>query len=114
MGVAEDRRRPAAALPITAGSSYHGVRTTASGAIYRAGLLLLDRERPERVVARSADWVFGPRAPYERVGDVGNVVFPCGWLLGDDGDTLRVYYGAADTCVCVASASLVALLAHLR
>jgi predicted GH43/DUF377 family glycosyl hydrolase len=93
---------------------YHGVRKTASGSIYRAGLLLLDRERPERVLARSADWVFGPRAPYERVGDVGNVVFPCGWLLGDDGDTLRVYYGAADTCVCVATASLVALLAHLR
>ena len=55
-----------------------------------------------------------PQAPYERVGDVGNVVFPCGWILGDDGDTLRVYYGAADTSVCVATASLAALLAHLR
>ena len=93
---------------------YHGVRVTASGSIYRAGLALLERERPERVLARSADWVLGPEAPYERVGDVGNVVFPCGWIVGDDGDTLRVYYGAADTSVCVATASLAALLGHLR
>jgi predicted GH43/DUF377 family glycosyl hydrolase len=93
---------------------YHGVRVTASGSIYRAGLALLDRDRPERVLARSADWVLGPEAPYERVGDVENVIFPCGWILGDDGDTLRVYYGAADTSVCVATASLDALLGHLR
>lgn len=93
---------------------YHGVRTTASGSIYRAGLALLDREDPERVLARSSDWVFGPEAPYERSGDVDNVVFPCGWVLGEDGDTLRVYYGAADSTVCVATASLAALLSHLR
>jgi predicted GH43/DUF377 family glycosyl hydrolase len=93
---------------------YHGVRKTADGSIYRVGLALLDRERPERVLARSADWVFGPEAPYERGGDVGNVVFPCGWILGPDGDTLRVYYGAGDTCVCVTTASVGALLAHLR
>jgi predicted GH43/DUF377 family glycosyl hydrolase len=93
---------------------YHGVRLTASGSIYRAGLALLDRDRPARVIARSPEWAFGPQAPYERVGDVGNVVFPCGWIVGDDGDTLRVYYGAADTCVCVATASLAALLDHLR
>src|SRR5262249_3870654 len=88
---------------------YHGLRAAAAGAIYRAGLALLDRKRPELVVARSKDWVLGPVAPYERVGDVGNVVFPCGWILGGDGDTLRVYYGAADTSVCVATASLAAL-----
>jgi predicted GH43/DUF377 family glycosyl hydrolase len=92
---------------------YHGDRQTAGGAIYRAGLALLDRERPERVLARSADWVFGPQAEYERVGDVGNVVFPCGWVLDGDGDTVRVYYGAADTSVGVATASVAELLAHL-
>jgi predicted GH43/DUF377 family glycosyl hydrolase len=92
---------------------YHGVRQTAAGAIYRAGLALLDGERPERVLARAPDWVFGPQAPYERVGDVANVVFPCGWVLADDGDTLRIYYGAADTSVGVATASVEALLAHL-
>ncbi len=89
---------------------YHGVRTTAAGTIYRIGLALLDAEQPSRVLARSSEWVFGPEAPYERTGDVDQVVFPCGWLLGDDGDTLRIYYGAADTSVCVATASLTTLL----
>jgi len=92
---------------------YHGVRVTAAGSIYRAGLALLDRDRPEKVLARSPEWVFGPEAPYERVGDVANVVFPCGWVLGADGDTLLVYYGAADTAVCVATTSLRGLLARL-
>lgn len=92
---------------------YHGVRVTAAGSIYRLGLALLDTERPDRVLARSSEWIFGPRAPYERAGDVSDVVFPCGWLLDDDGDTLFVYYGAADTSVCVATASLSALLTWL-
>jgi len=92
---------------------YHGVRVTAAGSIYRLGLALLDRERPDRVLARSSEWVFGPHAPYERLGDVNDVVFPCGWLLDDDGDTLRVYYGAADTSMCVATASVAALLGWL-
>jgi predicted GH43/DUF377 family glycosyl hydrolase len=93
---------------------YHGVRETAAGAIYRCGLALLDRDHPERVLSRSASWVLAPEAAYERIGDVGNVVFPCGWTLLEDGDTLHLYYGAADSCVCVATASLGALLAHLR
>jgi predicted GH43/DUF377 family glycosyl hydrolase len=92
---------------------YHGVRITAAGTIYRLGLALLDSDHPDRVLARSSEWIFGPDAPYERAGDVGQVVFSCGWLLLDDGDTLRIYYGAADTCVCVATASLAALLRWL-
>lgn len=92
---------------------YHGVRITAAGSIYRLGLALLDLEHPERVIARSSEWVFGPDAPYERTGDVEQVVFPCGWQLLPDGDTIRMYYGAADTSVCVATASLTALLAWL-
>ena len=89
---------------------YHGVRQTAAGSIYRTGLALLDTEHPERVLARSNEWMFGPETTYERTGDVDQVVFPCGWVLDDDGDTLRIYYGAADTSVCVATASLASLL----
>jgi predicted GH43/DUF377 family glycosyl hydrolase len=92
---------------------YHGVRVTAAGAIYRLGLALLDADHPGQVLARSREWIFGPDAPYERTGDVSQVVFSSGWLLGDDGDTLRIYYGAADTSVCVATASLDALLRWL-
>lgn len=93
---------------------YHGVRHTASGAIYRLGLALLDREQPERCLLRGEPWVFGPETDYEQQGDVDNVVFPCGTTVGDDGDTLLVYYGAADTTICVARASITAMLEWLE
>lgn len=92
---------------------YHGVRVTVSGSLYRLGLALLDKEHPERLIARGNEWVFGPCAPYEIAGDVPDVVFPCGWILDPDGDTLRMYYGAADSCVAIATASLEDLLAYL-
>lgn len=83
---------------------YHGVRHTCAGCIYRLGLVLLDRDNPEKVLRRSDEWIFGPREDYELLGDVGNVVFPCGWIL--EGDEIRMYYGAADTSICVATAKL--------
>lgn len=83
---------------------YHGVRTTASGSIYRLGLALLDRENPGQVVRRSDEWIFGPREHYEREGDVDDVVFPCGWILR--GGNLLVYYGAADSRLCLATARI--------
>jgi predicted GH43/DUF377 family glycosyl hydrolase len=91
---------------------YHGVRETVGGSIYRLGLALLDRDDPTRVVRRSDQSVFGPEEPYERSGDVGNVVFPCGWIL--QGDELRLYYGGADSCVAVAIASLSNVLDFLH
>jgi len=90
---------------------YHGVRTTASGSIYRLGLALLDLENPRRVLRRSSEWLFSPREPYERSGDVANAVFPCGWTLVDD--EVRMYYGAADTSIGLATAQLSELLAWL-
>src|SRR5205807_8343468 len=92
---------------------YHGVRRTASGSIYRLGLALLDREKPDRCILRGDEWIFGPEELYEREGDVPNVTFPCGTTLAPDGDTLRMYYGAADTCMGLATASLRELLAWL-
>jgi len=83
---------------------YHGVRTTASGSIYRLGLVLLDLKNPTRVIRRSDEWIFGPRAGYEREGDVDDVVFPCGWIKKDD--TVFMYYGAADSCIGLATAKL--------
>ncbi len=92
---------------------YHGVRTTASGALYRAGLALLDLDDPLTILARTDGWVFGPAEPYERAGDVPGVVFPTGWVLDGDGDTLRIYYGAADSVVGLATASLHSLVSLL-
>lgn len=93
---------------------YHGVKDTPGGVIYRVGLALLDREAPWRCVRRGDEWIFGPVKDYERVGDVSSVVFPCGAVLLPDGDTIRVYYGAADTSICVATASLKRLLEWLE
>jgi predicted GH43/DUF377 family glycosyl hydrolase len=89
------------------------VRHTAAGCLYRLGLALFDREHPEHCLARGDSWIFGPEAPYERSGDVGNVAFPCGTTLDADGDTLRVYYGAADTSIAMATGSVREMLAWL-
>ena len=91
---------------------YHGVRETVSGAIYRLGLVLLDLEDPVRVLRRSDRWIFGAREVYERSGDVDDVVFPCGWTRS--GDEVRLYYGAADSCVALATARLADLVTFAR
>lgn len=93
---------------------YHGVRQTVSGSLYRLGLALLDLQAPERCLLRGNAWVFGPAEIYERQGDVANVVFPCGYTLAPDGDTLNLYYGAADTCVALARGSVRKLLEWLE
>lgn len=92
---------------------YHGVRRTAAGSIYRLGLALFDLKRPDICLQRGDSWMFGPEADYERSGDVGDVVFPCGQTIGADGDTIYIYYGAADSCVALATASIGALLTWL-
>jgi len=83
---------------------YHGVRSTAAGAIYRVGLALLDPEQPWKVIRRSDEWVLAPRAPYERLGDVPDVVFPTGAILDRNANEFRLYYGAADSTVGLALA----------
>ncbi len=89
---------------------YHGVRHTAAGAIYRIGLALFDLSNPELCLKRCNQWVFGPEESYELHGDVGNVVFPCGYTILPDGDTIHFYYGAADSSIALATGSISALL----
>lgn len=91
---------------------YHGVKQFSAGPMYRMGAALLDLENPHRLIARLPYWILGPREPYEVVGEVPNVVFCCGHTRV--GDEIRVYYGAADTSVCVATASLSQLVDALR
>jgi predicted GH43/DUF377 family glycosyl hydrolase len=92
---------------------YHGVRQTASGSIYRLGLALFDLEKLEVCLQRGSSWIFGPEAPYERGGDVKDVVFPCGQTIDADGDTIHLYYGAGDTSIAMATGSIRRLLAWL-
>jgi predicted GH43/DUF377 family glycosyl hydrolase len=93
---------------------YHGVRSTTAGQIYRVGLALLDLNAPWKVLHRSDEWVLGPRAYYERVGDVGDVVFPTGAIVHRETDRLQLYYGAADCTVAVATAKLSDVLSYIN
>lgn len=93
---------------------YHGVRQTAAGSIYRLGLALLDLENPFRVIRRSDEWVFGPQEFYEREGDVDDVVFPCGWIYDEKTGEIKMYYGAADTCIAMATTNIRDLLDYIK
>jgi beta-1,4-mannooligosaccharide/beta-1,4-mannosyl-N-acetylglucosamine phosphorylase len=79
---------------------YHGVIRTCNGYRYSMGSAILDRDDPSKVLYRTQPYLIAPAAPYELAGDVPNVVFPCAALT--DGDRVAVYYGAADTTVCLA------------
>ena len=92
---------------------YHGVLTSCNGFVYSTGAALLDLEEPWKVVARGSGYLLSPHAPYERVGDVPNVVFPCAALVDRAADRLTIYYGAADTVVCLAHGHLSEVLAFL-
>jgi predicted GH43/DUF377 family glycosyl hydrolase len=88
---------------------YHGV--SRSPLQYSLGALLLDARDPARVLARSREPILKPEAPYEREGFFGGVVFTCGALA--EGETIRVYYGAADGATAVADLSLADILGGL-
>jgi beta-1,2-mannobiose phosphorylase / 1,2-beta-oligomannan phosphorylase len=57
--------------------------------------------------------MFAPEADYERHGDVQDVVFPCGYAVAADGDTIHLYYGAADSSIALAHGSISSPLSWL-
>ena len=89
---------------------YHGVKKTASGSIYRLGTALFDLKDPSKLIARGKAPILSPREYYERVGDVDNVVFCCGAILEEKTQQVKIYYGACDTCICLGTANLNALV----
>jgi beta-1,4-mannooligosaccharide/beta-1,4-mannosyl-N-acetylglucosamine phosphorylase len=93
---------------------YHGVLTSCNGFVYSAGAAILDLDEPWRVLHRTRRYILAPTEIYECVGDVPNVAFPCGALHDKKTDELRVYYGAADTCVCLATCKLTDLIAFIK
>ncbi len=80
---------------------YHGVGPDNR---YCLGAVLLDADRPWKVIARGGKPFFEPLADYERSGFFSNVIFTCGLLYEED--KLKIYYGAADTTICYAELSL--------
>lgn len=102
---------------------YHGVATHfRSVNLYQVGAVLLDKDDPRRVLARTSENILEPRALYELTGQVPNVVFPSGLTVDrvdDEGCApldarIWVYYGAADTAVGVATSTVAALLDACR
>ena len=93
---------------------YHGVLTSCNGFVYSMGAALLDLEEPWKVIARGRDYLLSPQVPYEQVGDVQNVVFPCAALLDGPTGRLTIYYGGADTVVCLAHGYLRDVLDFVR
>ena len=93
---------------------YHGVLTSCNGFVYSAGAALLDLDRPWKVLHRTRRYILAPTELYECVGDVPNVVFPVAATHDAPSDELRVYYGAADTCVCMATTTLSELVQFIK
>ena len=102
---------------------YHGVATHLSTAyIYQAGAALFDLENPLELLARSRYNILEPRELYELTGQVPNVVFPSGMVvfdIDDDGfastdSRVNIYYGAADTTVCLAQTTVGSLIDACR
>ena len=71
-------------------------------------------KRRSTALKRGGEWIFNPQEIYEQRGDVDNVVFPCGYTIAPDGDTIHLYYGAADTSIAMATGSLHAILEWLE
>lgn len=93
-------------VPIETGEGwlliYHGVLTSCNGFVYSFGAALLDLEKPWQVLYRGDPYLLAPQAPYERTGDVPNVAFPCAALVDGETGRMAIYYGGADTVVCLA------------
>ncbi|MDP1622642.1 MAG: pesticidal protein Cry7Aa [Bacteroidales bacterium] len=90
---------------------YHGVQETKKGRVYSACAALLDLNDPALEIARLPYALFSPEYEWELTGEVNNVCFPTGTALF--GDTLFIYYGAADSLIACASVKLTELLAEL-
>lgn len=88
---------------------YHGANTDNR---YCLGALLLDLDNPSKVIARSAEPIMEPIAPYEKSGFLGNVIFTNGHLV--NGDKITIYYGASDEVICGAILSICEIMDVLR
>jgi predicted GH43/DUF377 family glycosyl hydrolase len=82
---------------------YHGVFQTMDGAVYRLGVALHDLKDPSKILGVADEWILQPEDPWEVTGYVHNVVFTCGAIPEDDG-TVKIYWGGADTVMCMGTA----------
>lgn len=88
---------------------YHGVRGFGNSFIYKLGVVLLDLEKPWKVIGKSREPILSPDENYERIGDVNNVVFSNGFIVEDNGN-VKIYYSGADMNICIAETTINDLL----
>ena len=115
-GMWDELRTGASAVPFRVEEGwleiYHGVDRNTR---YALGGLLLDADEPSRVIARSPEPILVPTEPYERKGLYNDVVFACGHVpLDPAGENIRVYYGAADSCMAAADFRVQDILDQMR
>lgn len=91
---------------------YHAIELTLTEKIYHASAALLDLNNPGKVIARLKKPLFSPTEVWEKKGVVNNVVFPTGAVV--KGDSLYIYYGAADDCIGLKIVSISELLLKLK
>lgn len=85
---------------------YHAVSGGNIGPkVYHLGVALLDLNDPLKILGMSRGPILSPEEPYERIGLVNNVVFSCGAVVEDNGE-VKIYYGAADLCICLATTTI--------
>ena len=90
---------------------YHGVFPTMAGSVYRLGVALHDLHNPAKIIAVGDQWILQPEETYEITGYVPNVVFTCGAIPEPDG-SVKIYWGGADTVMCVGTANIEELVDH--
>lgn len=89
---------------------YHACRQHMNGIMYNAGCMLLDLKDPSKVIGKMRACLMWPIESYEFRGNVPQVVFPTAAIRRDGSDQLMIYYGAADSSICLATASVSALV----
>ena len=114
----QDTKVGSGAVPIETSEGwlliYHGVSGPCNGFVYSFGAALLDLENPAKVLYRTRDYLLTPEEPYETVGFVPNVAFPCATLHAPETGRIAIYYGAADTYLAVAYTQLDELITYLK
>ncbi len=84
----------------------HGVFTPAGGTYYYIGAILLDLHEPWKVIGKTNSYLMMPEEPWEQHGNCDNTIFPCGAIADYEKDQIRLYYGACDYAICLATGSL--------
>jgi len=90
---------------------YHAVCGTCSSDNYHLGAVLLDLKDPSKVIAAPTEFILAAEKDYECMGQTPNVVFTAGAVEMPDG-TLNVYYGGADTRMCLATTTVADLVEY--